>query len=473
MNNKGFAVSGIIYGILVLFIILLITLLSMFNSRKTVLDNLKEKVLNQVGSNVEIKEFTYTELNKIGEYKTELKGYYNIQMNNINGSSLSTNIYLNQGEKLYFKIANNMVSIYSDKEAKELLASINNSTYTIEKKYNDKLFLNTKYIQNSTKENKIIIKYIKTTRKNKNMNQVRYIKSCIDGSNKGISNSWTEIMAIVKGENVALNKDTKYLDYNNNIKEPINPKTLVDESMVSYLESAIIGEDKTHCAVIDLGRTYNLDYLYSYHDVMNTDKIYYGYDLSVSSANIEYRTIYNYEDNNVMVSAFENPKTKVVGNVYVPIKEFDGARWLRLYHFNNLSGTEYWDAMSQSKTEYGYEKTHRKSVLYNLNAYLNEGKTEFLLEYPEYDKNKYIRWSQTSDFTSQTSVSGFKLITNKFGTTNFKGLIKSDSTNSLISTTGNKYYEIGSIAGNRSGGIYGFNDTLITNTVDLWIKIDR
>ena len=57
MNNKGFAVSGIIYGLLVLFIIMLIALLAMFNTRKTVLDQLKNKVLNEVGSNTEIKEF--------------------------------------------------------------------------------------------------------------------------------------------------------------------------------------------------------------------------------------------------------------------------------------------------------------------------------------------------------------------------------------------------------------------------------
>lgn len=463
MNNKGFAVSGIIYGILVLFIILLISLLAMFNSRKTVLDELKEKVLNQVGSNIEIKEFNYNKINEIYEHKIQLKGYYNITLNNINGSKLSTNIYLNEGEKLYFKISNNSVDIYSDKQATHLLARINSSTYTLEKKYNNKLFLNIEYTKNSTKENRITVKYVENTRKNKNMNQVRYIKDCIMGNNKNNTNMWTEIIAVVKGENVALNKNVKFYDKNN-----------VEISIVNNITDDNLDTSSTgaYCAVIDLGRTYNLDYLYSYHDAKDLNKRFYDYNLSVSSANIEYRTIYNYEDNNVMISAFEKPKTQVVGNVYVPIKEFGGVRWLRLYHFNNLKGTEYWNAKSQVLTNYGYNKAHKKSVLYNLKTYINQGKTEFLLEYPEYDKNKYIRWTQTSDFTTQTSVTGFKIITNKFGATNFKGLIKSDSTNSLISTVGNKYYEIGSIVGNRSGGIYGFNDTLITNTVDLWVKIE-
>jgi len=462
MNNKGFAVSGIIYGILVLFIILLIALLSMFNSRKTVLDELKEKVLNQVGSNMELKEFSYAKTNEIYEHKIQLKGYYNITLNNVNGSKLSTNIYLAEGEKLYLKIYNNTVDIYSDKQATDLIARINTS-YKLKDEFNNKYFFNTEYVKNSTEKiNSINIKYIESIRENKNLNQVRYIKDCVSGNNIDNENKWSEIRAIVKGENVALNKDVKFYDQND--IELLLENNITDNS----LNTSTIG---AHCTIIDLGRTYNLDYLYSYHDV-EKDKRYYDYNLSVSSANIEYRTIYNYEDNNVTISAFEKPKTQVVGNIYVPIKEFDGARWLRLYHFNNMNGTEYWDAKSQVLTNYGYNKPHKKSILYNLNTYINQGKTEFLLEYPEYDKSKYIRWIQTSDFTSQTSVTGFRSITNKFGTANFKGLIKSDSTNALISTIGNKYYEIGSILGNRSGGIYGYNDILVTNTVDLWIKIE-
>lgn len=459
MNNKGFAVSGIIYGILVLFIILLIALLSMFNSRKTVLDELKEKVLNQVGSNIELKEFSYDKTNEIYEHKIQLKGYYNIILNNVNGSKLSTNIYLAEGEKLYLKIYNNIVDIYSDKQGTDLLARINTS-YKLKDEFNNKYFFNTEYIKNTTeKTNKINIKYIETIRENKSMNQVRYIKDCVSGNNIDNENKWTEIRAIVKGENVALNKDVKFYDQND--IELLLENNITDNSLNTSTAGA-------HCIIIDLGRTYNLDYLYSYHDV-EKDKRYYDYNLSVSSANIEYKTIYNYEDNNVVVSAFEKSKTKIVGNVYVPIKEFDGARWLRMYHYNNLNGTIYWDAKAQILMENGYDAVHKKSVLNYLNTFLINNKYELLLEYPEYDNTKYIRWTQTSDFTKQNTISGFKLITNNFGTTNFGGLKLSGLSNTLITTTDNKHYEIGSL--NGTNGIYGFNDTLITNSVDLWIKI--
>ena len=80
-----------------------------------------------------------------------------------------------------------------------------------------------------------------------------------------------------------------------------------------------------------------------------------------------------------------------------------------------------------------------------------------------------IRWKQTSNFTSSNSITGFELIKNDFNTNNFKGLQLSGTSNYLITTSDKKHYEIGSL--NGTNGIYGYNDTLITKSVDLWIKI--
>ena len=52
-----------------------------------------------------------------------------------------------------------------------------------------------------------------------------------------------------------------------------------------------------------------------------------------------------------VISAFENEKVVLVGNVYVPIKQFDGATWIRVFHHNNLSGTNMWSSISQSLTK--------------------------------------------------------------------------------------------------------------------------
>ena len=53
MNNKGFAVSGIIYSILILFLLLLFSILSIMGARKMVLDKLKNDVMNELNDNGE------------------------------------------------------------------------------------------------------------------------------------------------------------------------------------------------------------------------------------------------------------------------------------------------------------------------------------------------------------------------------------------------------------------------------------
>ena len=50
MNKKGFAVSGIIYSILILFLILLFGILSIMGARKMILDKLKNEVMEELNS---------------------------------------------------------------------------------------------------------------------------------------------------------------------------------------------------------------------------------------------------------------------------------------------------------------------------------------------------------------------------------------------------------------------------------------
>ena len=53
MNKKGFAVSGIIYSILILFLILLFGILSIMGARKMILDKLKNEVMEELNDNGE------------------------------------------------------------------------------------------------------------------------------------------------------------------------------------------------------------------------------------------------------------------------------------------------------------------------------------------------------------------------------------------------------------------------------------
>lgn len=50
LNKKGFAMSSMIYSILILFILLIFCILGILASRKLVLDKLKNKVLAEINS---------------------------------------------------------------------------------------------------------------------------------------------------------------------------------------------------------------------------------------------------------------------------------------------------------------------------------------------------------------------------------------------------------------------------------------
>ena len=78
MNNKGFAVTGFVYTIFIVFIGAMIAILSLFNNRKNILDNLKSDVLKDVNQSLEnINNYdTYTTSGSIYEFSAKSKGYY-------------------------------------------------------------------------------------------------------------------------------------------------------------------------------------------------------------------------------------------------------------------------------------------------------------------------------------------------------------------------------------------------------------
>lgn len=51
MNNKGFAVSGILYTILLIFLSLIVMLLFDLQNKKNLLDEMKNETLNKIDNN--------------------------------------------------------------------------------------------------------------------------------------------------------------------------------------------------------------------------------------------------------------------------------------------------------------------------------------------------------------------------------------------------------------------------------------
>lgn len=458
MGKKGFAVSGIIYSLMILFIILVIALLSMFNSRKNTLDKLKDKVLNQIGSDINIEPAIY-EKNSEKQHKVVSKGYYSITLTSSNGSTLQSELYLNKGEILYLKIDKNETGIYIDKNLQKLLLKVTNNDYKKDDFYKDKIILNTTYTlkNDPIEDGNISFTFLQRNRKNDNMRQVRYIKNCTSGNNY----KWTEIMAIVNGINIAQNGEAKIYK---GVDEIIG-NYVIDNNLKTFNETSSETKENV-CVIVDLKRTYDLDYIYVWHEYDN-EIVYYDNKTYTSTAGIDYKLIDNYDvkenSGGKYISGFEPTKVKLVGSVYVPVKIFDGATWIRLYHHNSIVN---WEARNQVLMENGYDSIHKKSILYHLKDYLINNKYELMLEYPDISDIKYNRWTQTSDFTVEDSVKNYKAIHIDYS--NFYGLMSNEGINSIITTTDGKHYAIGT----KNGIVYGSDDNPVIGSTDLWIRIN-
>lgn len=467
MNNKGFAITGFIYTIFVIFIVMLVAILGLFNSRKGTLDNLKKDVLNEMNNKTTIIG-DYMPIGKVQNYVVKNTGYYNIIMNSpkvktTNGSQISLTIFLLKDEEIKIFVGND---------------SFNNNE--VEIKSNDKLIAKASYNTSNNYvidtynefrvEDVVITSYIKTTgsvniryeseriKKNSSLNRVQYIKDCMSGNSFDNKNYFTEIQAWSNGDNKAL---TSSVDVDNKI---------IDNRLDTYY----VSEDENKCVILDLGRTYNLDLIKVFHKANTTN---YGGKTYVSLDGKDYTLVSindSYEDENgISINAYEDEAVMQVGDVYVPIKNMYNAKWLRLYHYNNLDGKLYWDSLSQVFTENGYDSLHKQSILYNISNYLNkDNKYELLLEYSDIDG--YNRWVQSSNpMTTVENVSGYKAINVSWNNDGWYGLAKSDSGSVLLDGAKDSInYGIGTIRSNVNG--IKVNESKISHeSQNLWIRIDQ
>lgn len=125
------------------------------------------------------------------------------------------------------------------------------------------------------------ITYIGTdapTRVNTKLNNVRYIKDCINGNNINGNNHWVELQAIYQGENKAKGKVPSYT-----IAEaataPYSRLTDGEIDTSLYAATTVIG---LQCLWVDLGQTYNLDEIAIWH-YYNDGRSYTNNTLSVGN----------------------------------------------------------------------------------------------------------------------------------------------------------------------------------------------
>ena len=135
---------------------------------------------------------------------------------------------------------------------------------------------------------KIVYVDTKPKKKNTNLNNVRYIKDCIN-DNSGIyhRNYWMELQAIVDGVNIAKGKnitgtveDLAGYEYEN----------VVDGSFDSYAATSTSTPPGNTCVIVDLGQEYDLDEIMVLHVRW---RVSYDNITSVSSNNRNWKVVLN------------------------------------------------------------------------------------------------------------------------------------------------------------------------------------
>lgn len=87
MNNKGFITSTLLYGMLVLFLTLILSILAIFSNRKLSTDKLKENVLQRLQE-----QFQYTYTGDVQEFNVPETGKYKIELWGASGGSFASNV---------------------------------------------------------------------------------------------------------------------------------------------------------------------------------------------------------------------------------------------------------------------------------------------------------------------------------------------------------------------------------------------
>jgi hypothetical protein len=118
---------------------------------------------------------------------------------------------------------------------------------------------------------------------NTKLNNVRYIKNCINGSTANSNNHWLEIKAMSHGENVSIGKTVT----TTGTPQTGKSLSLVTNNVYTYDEAQIfrINENSgLQCVIVDLAKTYDLDSITIWHYYGDT-RSYYSNTTYVSSDN--------------------------------------------------------------------------------------------------------------------------------------------------------------------------------------------
>ncbi len=156
--------------------------------------------------------------------------------------------------------------------------------------YSNKYFINSKMVPGiNTGNGSAKITYISETapaRINTTLNNVRYIKDCINGSTANTGNHWVELQAIYNGTNVAKGKTVT----GTAAQDASYPYTRIVDGDITAANHAYTASTGLQCLTVDLAQAYNLDEIAVWH-YWADGRTYYSNTTYASSDNSTWTTI--------------------------------------------------------------------------------------------------------------------------------------------------------------------------------------
>lgn len=335
---------------------------------------------------------------------------------------------------------------------------------------------------------------------NQQLNQVRYIRDCIDHSSAVASttNVWVELQAIREGKNVALHKTvtgtgtaTAARPYSNIVDGSIATDTLGGTNATGL-----------QCITVDLGQSYDLDEIavWHYYDDLRS---YDHHTLSVSSDNQNYRTLLNQEKMIETESGFHINAWQDTADSTAPTLTLNGGSLIEIVkgQFYEEPGYTAYDTQDGDLTEwvtvYGSVNVWKEGT-YHLYYVVHDqagnytSQVRTVVVYQNYTLTNLVKnGSFENNFTSWTQVgntatSNYTQISTsfaKFGTKSyFRGITSSRGQAYIMQpitwTNGHKYYYFLSARNPSStactvvSDIYGKGGGIIFSikSSDLWKK---
>ena len=365
MNNKGFAISSLLYALTIMVFLIIFALMSTMGSTRKNTRNLVDLIddeLNRYGltNQTMIYDESIDNNTEGRKYFVNSNGWYQIELWGANysgghyyGGYASGIIYLEenqvlyihldkpqtQGDNTYINIDENdkdytimSISGGSTKKKKKTnymmygyagsrAGGTNNTISHLEVNGPQPIFYNGLVVPETNTSNNSKFKITKISNNDANNNpltryndgklkNVKYIKDCVSGSDKNGYSAWQEIQAISNGENVVLK----------NNKVTVSPKENFHTDRIQNITNGVLEDENgsdlacttesnyttKYCATVELDKQYDLDEIAVWH--YYDKRKYYNHELSVSSDDTTYTTLRNTEytgNNNTDINTSE------------------------------------------------------------------------------------------------------------------------------------------------------------------------